>query len=96
MSATFRSTKGDIPDMDPSKLDMIVSLLTTFESNDLHTRNAINFKYDPKIDYVFLEILAIHNGMRIVDIIFGYDKEKIVNVCKHILDYFSEKDKKNG
>lgn len=94
MSATFRSSKGDIPELNPNTLDMIVSLLTTFESNDLHTRNAINFKYDKNNDYVFLEILAIHNGMKIVDYLFGYDKDKIINVCKNILDYFSEKEKK--
>ena len=91
--AIFRSGKGDIPEIDPSKIDLIISLLTTFESNDLHTRNAINFRYDKKTDYVFLEILSMHNGMKLVDYTFGYDKEKMVNVCKGILDYFSQNSK---
>jgi hypothetical protein len=90
MSAIFRSSKGDIPEIDPSKLDLIISLMTTFESNDLHTKNVINFKYDNKRDYVFLEMLSVHNGMKLVDYIFGYDKEKIVNVCKNILEYFEQ------
>jgi len=90
MSATFRSSKGDIPEIDPSKLDLIISLMTSFESNDLHTKNVINFKYDNKRDYVFLEMLSVHNGMKIVDYIFGYDKEKIVNVCQNILEYFEQ------
>jgi len=87
----FKSQKGDIPEADPLKLDPIISLLTTFESNDLHTRNLINFKYDREHDYVFLEILSEHNGVKLVDHLFGYDKEKIINVCKNILEYFENK-----
>jgi hypothetical protein len=87
----FKSPKGEIPELDPSKLDLIISLLSTFESNDLHTRNAINFRFDPKTDYVFLEILAIHNGMKLIDYILGYDKDKVINVCKAILEYFEQK-----
>jgi hypothetical protein len=97
MGTTFRSSKGEIPEIDPARLDLIVSLLTTFESNDLHTRNAINFKYDRSSDYVFLEILAIHNGMNLIDYVLGYDREKVVNVCKSILEYFSlKKSEQNG
>lgn len=92
MSISFKSPKGEVPEIDPSKLDLIISLLTTFESNDLHTRNVINFRYDKSRDYVFLEIVSVHNGMRVVDCIFGYDKEKIVNVCKSVLDYFEQQD----
>ena len=95
MNSSFNSPKGEIPEIDPTNLDLIISLMTTFESNDLHTKNAINFKYDKTRDYVFLELLAIHNGVRLVDYIFGYDKEKIVNVCKNILEYFS-KENENG
>jgi len=91
----FKSPKGEIPEIDPKKFDLIISLLTTFESNDLHTRNAINFRYDEKNDYIFLEILAIHNGSKLIDYILGYDKEKIVNVCKTILEYFEDRTK-NG
>lgn len=90
----FKSSKGEIPEIDPSKLDLIISLLTTFESNDLHTRNAINFRYDSKSDYVFLEILAIHNGMKLIDYILGYDKEKIIHACKTILGYFEQQNAK--
>jgi hypothetical protein len=86
--SVFKSPKGEIPEIDPKRLDLIISLLTTFESNDLHTRNNINFKYDETTGYVFLEILAEHNGMKIVDHLFGYDKDKIINLCKHILEYF--------
>lgn len=92
----FESPKGEIPEIDPSKMDLIISLMTTFESNDLHTRNAINFKYDRERDYIFLELLAIHNGMRLVDYIFGYDKEKIINVCKNIIEYFSKEEKQEN
>lgn len=90
----FKSSKGELPEIDPSKLDLIISLLSTFESNDLHTRNAINFRFDPKTDYVFLEILSIHNGMKLIDYILGYDKEKIITVCKSILEYFEQKNAK--
>lgn len=89
--STFESPKGEIPEIDPTKIDLIISLLSTFESNDLHTRNAINFRYEPKLDYVFLEILSMHNGMKIVDCIFGFDKEKIINVCQSILEYFENR-----
>jgi hypothetical protein len=92
MSTSFESPKGEIPEIDPSKFDLIISLLSTFESNDLHTRNVINFRYDKSRDYVFLEIVSVHNGMRVVDCIFGYDKEKIINVCKSVLDYFEQQD----
>ena len=88
--STFSSSKGEIPEIDPSKLDLIISLMTTFESNDLHTRNAINFKYDRTRDYVFLELLAEHNGMKLIDYLFGYDREKITNACREILKYFGE------
>jgi hypothetical protein len=87
----FKSSKGELPEIDPTKLDLIISLLSTFESNDLHTRNAINFRYDPKTDFVFLEILSTHNGMKLIDYILGYDKDKITNVCKTILEYFDKK-----
>lgn len=89
--STFSSSKGEIPEIDPRELELIISLITTFESNDLHTRNAINFRYDKKRDYVFLEMLAIHNGTTLVDYLFGYDKEKIINSCKEILIFFEAK-----
>jgi len=96
MSSIFRSQKGDIPEINPENFDLIISLLSTFESNDLHTRNAINFRFDEKTDYVFLEILAIHNGMKLVEYVFGYDKEKVITVCKNILKYFESKNIKKG
>jgi len=89
--SSFKSPKGEIPEIDPKGLDLIISLLTTFESNDLHTRNAINFMYDKSRDYIFLEILAVHNNEKLVDYLFGYDREKITNVCKNILEYFEKK-----
>lgn len=90
----FKSQKGDIPEIDPGRFEQIVSLVTTFESNDLHTRNVINFAYDENSDYVFLEMLSTHNGQRLIDYILGYDKDKIVNVCEQILTFF--KNKKNN
>lgn len=96
MASTFRSPKGDIPEIDPAKFDLIASLITTFESNDLHTKNVINFRYDKNTDYVFLDILAIHNSMNLIDYILGYDKEKIINVCRNIIEYFSTKEKENN
>ncbi len=94
MKAQFESPKGEIPEIDPSKLDLIISLVTTFESNDLHTRNVINFRFDKNRDYIFLEIFSVHNGMKIVDCILGYDKDKISHVCKSILNYLENQ--KNG
>lgn len=86
----FKSPKGDIPEIDPSKFDLIISLLSTFESNDLHTRNAINFRYDKVRDYVFLDVVSLHNGVKLVDCVLGYDREKIINVCQSVLDYFKQ------
>jgi hypothetical protein len=76
MAKSFKSPKGEIPEIDPNKLDLITSLLTTFESNDLHTRNALNFRYDEKTDYVFLELLAVHNGQEILDYFSSRDGKK--------------------
>jgi len=92
----FKSQKGDIPEIDPSRFEQIVSLVTTFESNDLHTRNVINFAYDESSDYVFLEMLSTHNGQRLIDYILGYDKDKIVNVCEQILTFFKNKRRTDG
>ena len=95
MNRIFESYKGEIPEIDPTKLDLIISLLTTFEANDLHTRNAINYYYDKSRDYIFLEVISIHNGQKVVDSFFGYDREKITNVCNHLLSYFKDKESKN-
>ncbi|MDD5649342.1 MAG: hypothetical protein PHF86_02845 [Candidatus Nanoarchaeia archaeon] len=91
----FKSPKGEIPEIDVTKLDLIISLLSTFESNDLHTRNAVNFRYDKKRDYVFLDIMSIHNGEKVADCVLGFDKEKVCNVCQSVLDYFETKNE-NG
>jgi len=91
MTPAFHSIKGEIPEIDPTKFELIISLLSTFEANDLHTRNIVNFRYDETSDYVFLEILSVHNGMKLVDCIFGYDRDKLTNVCKYILEYFESR-----
>lgn len=93
MADIFKSEKGDIPEVDLNGTDLITSLVTTFESNDLHTRNTINFLYDKNSQYVFLDILAIHNGMKLADIVFGFDKEKLISMCQNILDYFADQKK---
>lgn len=97
--AEFDSNKGDIPEIDNEflkKMNLIASVVTTFESNDLHMRTAINFRHDEIRKYVFMDALSIHNGMKIVDAVFGFDEEKIKSVCQNILDYFEEKNKQQS
>jgi hypothetical protein len=87
----FESEKGDVPEFDLTGTDLITSLITTFESNDLHARTAINFSHDKKTDYVFMDVLSIHNGKKLIDIVFGFDKEKILSMCENIRVYFRDK-----
>lgn len=89
--AEFGSEKGDIPQADLNKMDLISSIVTTFESNDLHTRNAINFRFDQESGYIFMDILAIHNGVKLADIVFGFDREKVMTMAQNIIKYFEDK-----
>lgn len=89
--SVFNSEENNIPEVDPSKLDNISSIVTTFESSkDLMTRNVINFLYDNRTDYVFLDIWSYVNGKVDKDALFGFDKEKMISSCKNILKYFGE------
>lgn len=86
----FGSEKGKIPEADPTKMDNITSLVTTFEENDLMTRNIMNFLYDRKTDYVFIDFWSLINGKPMVDFLVGYDKDKIISICQNILKYFEK------
>ena len=89
--AEFESDKGDIPSIDVRKLDYIISLITTFEEkDDLMTRNVINYYYDNKNDYVFMDIYVLLNNLVISDTLLGFNKDKIINICKNILKYFEQ------
>lgn len=96
MAATFQSPQGQVPEVDPSKLDSISTLVTTFEERDLVTRNIMNFLYDNKTDYVFIDFWSLVNGKPVVDMLVGYDREKIIATCKNILDYFQKMGKIEG
>jgi len=89
---TFKSSEGQIPEVDPSKLDNISSIVTTYESRqDLMTRNVINFLYDNKTDFVFMDIWSFINGKVDKDAFFGFDKDKVIATCKNILKYFESR-----
>ena len=87
------SEKGEIPEFfDDRNLDLITSLVSTFESNDLHARSSVNFKFDKTTDMVYLDIQAFHNG-NVFDIpVFGFKKEKMLQVCRNIQAYFMVND----
>jgi hypothetical protein len=88
----FESQENEIPEIDVSKLDNISSIVTTYESHkDLMTRNVINFLFDKKSDYVFLDIWSFVNGKVDKEALFGFDKEKVISTCKNVLSYFQEK-----
>ena len=85
------SEKGEMPEINPNDLDLITSIVHTFESNDLHTRTNINFRYDKKDECVYLDIQCMHNG-RIFDIpVFGFKQEKVLQMCDNIINYFTKK-----
>ena len=88
----LESPEGEVPEIDLKKLDHITSLVTTFEDVDLKTKNVMNFYYDSKRDYVFLELLAYANEKKVADYIFGYDKEKILSTSQNIIKYFCHDD----
>jgi len=86
------SEKGEIPAINPNDFDLITSIVHTYESNDLHTRTNMNFRYDEQREIVYLDIQCMHNG-RIFDIpVFGFKKEKVQLMCKNIMDYFENKE----
>lgn len=84
----FNSEDGKIPEIDLRRTDHISSIITTFEAKDLKSENVTSFYFDRKTQYVFLELLSSINNKKVVDQIFGYDKEKIISTCKNILAYF--------
>jgi len=89
-----KSEKGEMPEINPNEFDLITSIVHTYESNDLHTRTNMNFRYDERNECVYLDIQCMHNG-RIFDIpVFGFKKEKVEQMCENIKDYFSKKDNK--
>jgi predicted SnoaL-like aldol condensation-catalyzing enzyme len=89
--AIFESELNKIPEVDPTKLDNITTLVTTFEEKDLVTRNVMNFLYDEKTDYVFIDFWSLVNGKSVSDFITGYDKNKVLTVCENIINYFKNK-----
>jgi hypothetical protein len=91
----FNSEKGEVPEIDLLKTDLITSMITTFESNDLHVNTAINYRYDAEHDYVFLDIECIYNGQNLNIPAFGFDREKITMMSKNILEYFDNKSKQS-
>ncbi len=87
-----QSEKGEMPSVNPNEFDLITSIVHTFESNDLHTRTNMNYRYDEAMETVYLDIQCMHNG-RMFDIpIFGFKKDKVLLMCKNIQDYFGKKD----
>ena len=89
----FESKNGEIPEIDPRKFDHISSIITTFEEKDLKTQNVVSFFFDKRSQYVFMELLSDINGRRVIDNIFGYDKEKIISTCENVLNYFKKTEK---
>ena len=87
--AKFESQDGQVPEIDLRRLDHITSIITTFEEKDLKTQNVISFYYDKEHEYVFLEVKSNINK-KVVDNIFGYDKEKIITICDNLLSYFKK------
>jgi hypothetical protein len=89
--AEFKSEENSVPEVDLRKLDHIAALITTFEQKDLKTKGVVCFYYDKKHEYVFLEVMADVNGRIIMDDVMGFDKEKVINLCKNVIKYFEEK-----
>ena len=87
----LQSEEGKIPEVDLSKLDHISALITTFEQKDLKTYSTISLFYDKINDYVFLELFASVNNQVAIDDVVGFDKEKMVNLCKNVIRYFENK-----
>jgi hypothetical protein len=89
--ASFKSEENNVPEVDLRKLDHIVALVITFEQKDLNTKGVVCFYYDKKHEYVFLEVTADVNNRTIMDDVMGFDKEKVINLCKNVIDYFEKK-----
>jgi len=87
----FKSEENNVPDIDLRKLNHIAALITTFEQKDLKTTGTFSLYYDKKNDYVFFEVTADVNNKRVVDDIMGFDKEKVLNLCKNVIDFFEDK-----
>ena len=86
--AEFKSENNDVPEIDLRRLEHIAALITTFEQKDLKTNGVISFHYDKRNDYIFLEVTADVNNKRVADHIMGFDREKVVNLCKNVISFF--------
>jgi len=86
--ADFQSEQGQIPEIDPSKFESIAALVNTFEQNDLITRNVIDFKYDSNTEYVFINLWSLLNGKSEIDVLLGFNKNKVITLCQNVLAYF--------
>ena len=91
----FDSEDGEVPEINFKEMDLISSLITTFEAKDLKSKNTMNMYYDPDRDYIFMDLVADVNGERIADYLAGWDKDKIVNFCKNIIKYFDRGELEN-
>ena len=90
--AEFKSEKNQIPEADPTTMDNITSLVTTFEEKrDLVTRNVMSFLHDKKNDYIFIDIWCLVNNTPVKDLLIGFDKDKILTVCRNIIKFFEDK-----
>lgn len=93
-SEPYKSEKGEIPLVNTNHCDLITSLVSRYESNDLHTSSAVNFRYDESNEYVYMDFHSIHNGQKVVpEIMYGYHKNKVITMCENILKYFKENEK---
>ena len=89
------SENGEMPEYDLSSSDLIISLITTFEANNRHSKTVINYRYDPVYDFVTLDIECAYNGRNFEIPVFGFDREKIISMSKNILKYFENKSGQN-
>jgi hypothetical protein len=87
----MKSKEGEVPEVDPRKLDHITSIITTFEQRDLKAQSSLSYYYDKSNDYIFLELVGVINGQRVADQVFGFDKEKILTACDNLKKFFADK-----
>jgi len=89
--ADFKSEENLVPEIDLSKLNHIAALITTYEQKDLKTKGVLTLHHDKKNDYVFIEVTADVNGKVLMDDIMGFDKDKVITLCKNVIDFFERK-----
>lgn len=88
--ADFESPESEVPEVDLRKMENVSSLVSTFEGKDLMARNVLNFFHDKRTDYVFIDIWGYVNGKPVFDQLVGFDKDKVVSLCRNIIEYFEE------